>query len=155
MTGDSFDTEITLASKSDLKTITKKNGWLFNWKKELNITERQVYKLTIADNPEIIQGLVSLEICQDHVYMHLIESAYFNRKKSKVYEGVPGNLVAFACHLSINQGFEGNLSFLSKTVLISHYEKTLGAEHFRGGVMIIKPNAALKLIEKYFKNKMP
>ena len=85
--------------------------------------------------------------------MHLVESAPFNKGKTKVYSGVPGNLVAFACKLSFQRGHEGNLSFLSKTQLIAHYEKTLGAFHFGGRVMIIETNAALKLINKYFQNQ--
>jgi hypothetical protein len=44
----------------------------------------------------------------------------------------------------------GNVSFLSKTKLIAHYEKTLGAFHFGGRVMIIETQAALQLINKYF-----
>ena len=82
--------------------------------------------------------------------MHLIESAPFNKGKDKVYAGVPGNLVAFACKLSFQRGFEGYLSFLSKTNLINHYEKTLGAIHVGGNLMIINTVAALKLINKYF-----
>ena len=32
ISGDSFQTEIILLSKSDLKDITKKNSWNFDWK---------------------------------------------------------------------------------------------------------------------------
>ena len=78
VTGDSFATEISLLSFSDLKSISKKNGWVFNWKSEFDKPERDVYKLTIVNNLRIIQGLVSLEIKSDHVYMHLVESAPFN-----------------------------------------------------------------------------
>ena len=85
--------------------------------------------------------------------MHLVESAPFNKGKSKVYSGVPGNLVAFACRLSFQRGFEGNVSFISKTQLIEHYSKTLGALHFGGRLMIIESGAALILIDKYFKNQ--
>jgi hypothetical protein len=85
--------------------------------------------------------------------MHLVESAPFNKGKSKVYSGVPGNLVAFACRLSFQRGFEGNVSFISKTRLIGHYIKTLGPFHFSGRAMIIDNQAALKLIDKYFKNQ--
>jgi len=62
--------------------------------------QRDVYKLTIVNNQSVIQGLISLEIKSDHVYMHLVESAAFNKGKSKVYAGVSGNLVAFACKLA-------------------------------------------------------
>jgi hypothetical protein len=52
--------------------------------------------------------------------------------------------------ISFQRGHEGNLSFLSKTVLIDHYERTLGAFHFGGRVMVIETQAALKLINRYF-----
>jgi hypothetical protein len=84
--------------------------------------------------------------------MYLVENAQLNKGLSKMYVGVEGNLVAFACKLSFQRGHEGNISFISKTQLINHYEKTLGAFHFGGRVMIIETKSALKLIDKYFKN---
>lgn len=82
--------------------------------------------------------------------MHLVESAAFNKGKSKMYAGVPGNLVAFACRLSFQGGHEGNISFISKTQLVQHYIDSLGAMHVGGRIMIIDTIAALKLIDKYF-----
>ncbi len=76
--GDSFPTETSLLTTVELKDITKKNGWRFNWSKEIKQPERDIFKLTIANNPNIIQGIISLEVKPDHVYMHLIESASFN-----------------------------------------------------------------------------
>jgi len=150
ITGDSFPTDITLISNADLKLISKKNGWLFDWKIEFKQPEKDVYKLTIVNNQSVIQGLISVEIKSDHVYLHLVESAPFNKGKTKVYAGVPGNLVAFACKLSFQRGCDGNVSFFSKTQLVQHYVETLGAIHFGGRIMIIDKNAALKLINKYF-----
>lgn len=151
-TGDSFATDISILTNSDLKTVSKNKGWLFNWKDEYKEPSRDVYKLTIVNNPSIIQGMISLEVKTDHVFMHLVESSPFNKGKNKIYSGVPGNLVAFACKLSFQRGHEGNVSFISKSQLIDHYEKTLGAFHFGGRIMIIETQAALKLINKYFKN---
>ena len=65
--GDSFQTEISLLTKIDVKGLTKKNGWRFNWENELKSPTREVYKLTITNNPTIIQGVVSLEVKIDHV----------------------------------------------------------------------------------------
>ncbi len=152
ITGDSFSTDISIVGKVDLKSITQKNGWLFNWAEEYRHPERDVYKLTIVNNQTIIQGLICLEIKQDHVFMHLVESAPFNKGSIKVYAGVSGNLVAFACRLSFQRGHEGNVSFISKTQLIDHYVESLGAIHFGGRLMIIDTQASLKLIDKYFKN---
>ena len=151
-TGDSFQTVVSLLTTSDLKAISRKNDWEFDWKSEFKQAEREIYKLTIAGNTSIIQGLMSIEIKSDHVYLHLVENAPFNKGNSKVYAGVPGNLVAFACRLSFQRGHEGNVSFLSKSQLIEHYERTLGAFHFGGRIMIIETRAALKLIATYFKN---
>lgn len=151
ITGDSFATEVSILLKEELKFLTKNKGWLFNWKEEFKHPERDIYKLTIVGNSKIIQGLLSLEIKEDHVYMHLVENAPFNRGTEKVYAGVAGNLVAFACKVSFQRGFEGNISFLSKTQLIEYYVESLGAFHFGGQIMIIETQSALKLIGKYFK----
>jgi hypothetical protein len=84
--------------------------------------------------------------------MNLLESAPFNIGKNKLYEGVAGNLVAFACKLSFQKGFDGYVAFTSKTNLIKHYEENLGAYHFKSQRMILEPIASKKLVEKYFKS---
>lgn len=57
-------------------------------------------------------------------FMHLIENASFNKGREKMYEGVPGNLVAFACRLSFQRDLKGMYHSFSKTQLINHYIKT-------------------------------
>ena len=150
--GDRFDTEVRLCTTADFKGVTKKLGWQFNWRSEVSNHNRMVSKLTIVNNPIVIQGLICIETMPDHVYMHLLESAPFNIGAGKVYIGVPGNLVAYACHQSFLLGFDGNIAFTAKTKLIQHYQKTLGAIHVGGHTMIIESAAAAKLIAKYFKN---
>lgn len=152
ISGDSFATEVIRLTTIDLKQVTKKNGWNFNWKQELDNNSREVFKLTITNNPTIIQGIISFSIKPDHIYMELVESAPFNLGRNKLYEGVPGNLVAFACKVSFQHGFDGFVSFTAKTKLIEHYEKTLGAYHFGNHLMIIHTGAAQHLIDKYFKS---
>jgi len=147
--GDSFKTDVSLVTKDEIKGITKRNSWTFDWKTELKAPEKEVYKLTISGSTNI-QGLISITFRDDHVYMHLIESAPFNKGRNKIYLGVPGNLVAFACRVSFQRGGGGYLSFNSKTQLIDHYVKTLGAAHFGGTLMVITPETALKLTDKYF-----
>ena len=44
----------------------------------------------------------------------------------------------------------GFVSFISKTKLVEHYNKTLGAVNVFDQRMVIKPREALKLIKKYF-----
>jgi hypothetical protein len=152
ISGDSFSTEISRINKADIKKVSVKDGWQFDWKLELKHPERDVYKLTIVNNLSIVQGLVSLEVRSDPVFMHLVESAPFNKGKTKLYSGIPGNLVAFACKLSFQRGHEGNVAFISKSQLVDHYEASLGATHVGGRLMIINSSAALKLINRYFSN---
>lgn len=152
VSGDSFQTEVSTFTTKDLKQSTKKNGWQFNWKQELANNSREVYKLTIVNNTNIIQGLISFTTKSDHIYMNLIESAPFNLGQNKIYEGVAGNLVAFACKVSFQRGFDGFLSFTAKSKLIEHYEKTLGAYHFGNHLMVLETKASSILVEKYFKN---
>jgi hypothetical protein len=150
ITGDSFDTVISLMSVNEQK-ILKNSDWVFNWKKELKDPTKLIYKLTIAENIKIIQGLISIEDRKDHVFMHLIESAKFNKGKQKVYYGVPGNLVAFACKLSNEKGYGGVVSFFAKTKLVDHYKISLGAKVLFANQMIIDELNAQKLILRYFK----
>ena len=150
LTGEVFDTEITRLIKGNLKAI-KKSDWVFDWKLELRTPKNEIYKLSTANNPTIIQGLLSIEDKDDHIFMHLIESAKFNKGKDKIYLGVPGNLVAFACKVSLDKGYDGYVAFDSKTVLIEHYKQTLGATHLIRQRMFVDPIAAHKLISRYFK----
>jgi len=153
ISGDSFPTEVSVLTKNDLQNITKKKGWNFNWKSEFKNEITEQYKLTIVNNPAIIQGLLSITIEKDHVFMDLLESSPFNIGHNKLYEGVAGNLVAYACKVSFQKGFDGFVAFTAKTQLIEHYEKTLGAFHFKNQRMIIDTTAAKRLVEKYFKTQ--
>ena len=150
VSGDVFDTDIFQLFAKDSKQINKAD-WQFKWQEQVKLTNREVYKLVIKDNQKIIQGLISLSYQGDHIYMHLIENAKFNKGKSKIYAGVPGNLVAFACKLSFEKGYDGYLAFDAKTVLVKHYQETLFATHFRGTKMMIETPAANRLINQYFK----
>ncbi len=151
LTSEVFDTEIIRLTSIDAKQI-KKTDWQFDWLQELKDKTKEVYKLTTVNNPTIIQGLLSIEDKQDHIFMHLIESAKFNKGKNKVYLGVPANLVAYACKVSVQKGYEGFLAFDAKSALIKHYQDSLHATHFRGLRMFIETSAALRLISHYFKS---
>ena len=145
ISGDSFPTEVSRFTLKDSKRTAKKKGWNFNWKAELKDDINEVYKLTIVNNPDIIQGVLSVRKESDHIFMNLLENAPFNK-------GVAGNLVAYACKLSFQYGFDGFVAFTAKTKLIAHYEASLGANHIGGHRMIIEAHAARFLVEKYFKS---
>jgi hypothetical protein len=150
LTGEIFNTEISKITLRE-KRLIKKADWLFDWHSELKAApQKEVFKLTTVNNSGIIQGLTCLEDKKDHIFLHLLESVKFNKGKNKLYLGVAGNLVAFACKISFDKGYEGFVAFDSKTALIKHYEKSLGATHFRGQRMFIETRAAKQLVAKYF-----
>ena len=152
-TGEVYNTLVLPVTQADLKEVEKRNGWLFDWKLEFYQPARHSFKLVTEKEPKIIQGLVSLEKRKSHILMHLIESSPFNIGKGKKYLGVAGNLTAYGCKLSKEFGFDGVVSFDSKTALISHYKKTLGAVHLGGNKMAIFEENAQVLIDHYFKGE--
>ena len=128
----------------------KLKGWAFEWGREAATPGRQVYQLTTFDNPFIIQGLISLEAKPDHVFMHLVESANFNKGRGKAYFGVLGNLVAFACRWSFQLGHDGYVSFESKSALKAHYKQALGATELGGLRLYLGTPAATALVKRYY-----
>jgi hypothetical protein len=149
ITGDSFRTAVVQVAAVDIRKL-KRIEWLFDWKAEARQQNKTVFKLVIVDNADIIQGLISLQDRGDHIFMPLIESNKFNRGVKKVYLGVPANLVAFACKLSFDKGYGGYVSFESKSKLIEHYRKSLGANVLFANFMAIDTIAATKLVKQYF-----
>lgn len=128
------------------------SGEVFEWHSEIKSNSKSVYCLTTLNNQKIIQGLISITDKGDHIFMDLIESAKFNKGKGKLYKGVAGNLVAFACKTSFEKGYEGVVSFIAKTQLIDHYTETLGAKLFSGNRMFIDTKESQILTTKYFKD---
>jgi hypothetical protein len=151
LTHESAETEVLPVVKSDLKKILKKNGWRFNWKTEFNMPGRKFFKLVIRGHT-LIEGLISLQIMEGHIEMHLIESAPHNFGRSKKWIGVPGNLVAFACKMSFEKGFDGAVGFQAKTRLIQHYIDKFGAILIYKNRMNISGITAKKLVNSYYKN---
>jgi hypothetical protein len=121
--------------------------WLFDWKKEIRKVDCKVFKLVTRGNESVIQGLLSFLDGKDHIFMNLLESASFNKGQNKVYLGVAGNLVAYACKISLDLGY---VVFDSKTALIEHYQEKLHAKRLGGLRMYIDTTAAFRLLDKYF-----
>jgi hypothetical protein len=153
-TGKTFETEMAFVTSKEIKTIHKKDGWLFNWKTEFKEHGHQLFKL-VLEGDERIQGLISLEPIHDQFYveMHLIENAPQNRADNKEFAGVAANMVAFACKMSFDLGFDGFVAFTAKTSLVDHYAGTIGAQLiYSNNRMGIFTQAAKFLVNSYYKN---
>ncbi len=147
LSGDVLETEFHKVSKKEIK----KKDWLFDWHLELANKKNEVFKMTVKDNITVIQGLISFAIDDQYIFVNVVENAKFNRGKGKLYMGVGGNMFAFACKRSMETGFDGFVAFKAKTALVAHYEDTLGAERTLGQRMYIGGEAAIRLINQYFK----
>lgn len=137
--GEAYSASIIPLQKSDIKRLGPQNGWSpFNWDRELKDRSRKVFIL-LVNGDERIHGVISYEVLEGYVYIHLIESAPWNI-------GVGPLLVAIACKKSFELGFEGYVCFLSKSNLVEHYNKSLNAFQIGGLRMAIKTNDAKKLL---------
>jgi hypothetical protein len=149
LSGEIFQTQVIPASQDDMVSLLDEN-WLFDWRTEFRSMEGKVYKLTTRENPSIIHGLIHTSDRSDHVFINLVESAQVNVGKNKMYAGVAGNLIAFACKQSFESGYNGIVSFTAKTQLMAHYEKELGAKRFSYNQMFIETADARSLVARYF-----
>jgi hypothetical protein len=154
LTGEKVETEIVPLTTNDL-TRLRMLTWAFDWTLELLEPGREVHALVKKIEPDEWQGFVSFSDEADHIFMHLLESAPLNRGREKLYDGVPANLVAFVCKTSFERRHRGNIVFDPKTRLISHYEKTLGAQLFSLNRMFITTANAYQLVQRYFPDFRP
>ncbi|MBO9727339.1 MAG: hypothetical protein J7623_01745 [Chitinophaga sp.] len=146
-TGQYEDARISLLQKNEL-TKSEKKRFDFEWEQELI---HNVYKQTLFNDDSIL-GLMSVLIyeAERRVEIKLLELARENRGKTKLYDRVAGNLITFACQLSFKSGFDGFVSLIPKTELISHY---IEKYHFRpvGKHLVLEGSSSDALITEYIK----
>lgn len=150
VSGEILETKVVLLQADKVKSLGVRS-WIFDWRKEYTNHSREVYRLVTVHKKEITHGLISLSVNQDHIFMHLIENAKFNKGSNKTYLGVAGNLIAFACKLAFEKGFDGIVVFESKTSLITHYQISIGAKILAGNRMFIDTKESSLLVKRYFK----
>ncbi|KOS05421.1 hypothetical protein AM493_04785 [Flavobacterium akiainvivens] len=141
-----IDVVIERVREEDFKKMTKAR-FFFNWKTE---KENEVYKLTLAGTDEIL-GVMSLvnypgeQRCQ----INLLSVSKENRGKNKIYAGIAGNLIAYACRESIKlYGADACVSLHPKTELKAHYIEQYGMMD-AGMQVFVEGINLFRLLEKY------
>jgi hypothetical protein len=133
--------------QGDFKKITKKE-FSFDWKVAKKNAE--VYKLCLTED-ECIIGLVALvdTPTDQRIEVKLLASSLKNVGAEKVYEGIAGCLIAFACREAlVRYGDLACVSLLPKTELKQHYMKKYGM--LDGGRQVYLEGIELiELIKKY------
>ncbi len=124
----------------------------FKW----NVKSHDDDKLYVlyADGDTRIQGAMFIRKCPDDHSMRvdLVESAKHNRI-DKEYTGVGAHLFAEAIKQSYENGFDGDVTFTSKTNLKNYYMEKLGAVNIIDNEMLITGEASKKLFERYYGEK--
>lgn len=140
------DVVVELVLENDYLFITEED-YHFDWELE---KENSVYKLKFPDDDEIL-GLMSLKIIssEKRIEIVLLASSASNTGNNKIYDGIAGNLIAFACRESIKLfGEYACVSLHPKTELRNYYMVKYGFEN--GGKQIYLDGIPLfNLIDKY------
>jgi hypothetical protein len=148
-TGNSVDTDFGNLTEKEAEEI-RNPEWRFDWQEELRIKGIKVKKMFIVKQPDNIVGLISYRIYpKRYVYVNNIEKPSYRTNKD--YIGIAGNLMAYACKISKQNGANGRIVFEAKDDIIEHYKKELGAKIQKNNVMYIENDIANDLITRYFK----
>ncbi|MBP4140011.1 N-acetyltransferase [Flavobacterium cupreum] len=140
------DVVIELVSEEDYLFITE-DDYHFDWELE---KKNVVYKLKFPDDDEIL-GLMSLKDIpsESRVEIILLASSVINTGKNKIYDGIAGNLIAFACRESVRLYADNAfVSLHPKTELKSYYMAQYGFQN--AGIQIyLESTPMFNLMNKY------
>lgn len=92
---------ITAVGAEDFNILTKKR-FSFTWKSFRNSTT--IYKLQLEDEDHILGviGLIDWP-AEKRIEIKLLACSAENIGKQKIYEGIAGCLIAFACRLAVSR----------------------------------------------------
>lgn len=154
-----LEKKTNLEKKAEIKKIEKKelplkkDGWNFNWKELYKVEGSIIYKITLDEIPNQIEGILMLTMFNEEIlFMNNIELAPHNIGKNKKYDNVAGCLLAYGCRESFEKGkgnYNGFLSFDCKTELIELYQNKYGAAIAMGHKMFFDPESGKQLMKKY------
>lgn len=131
----------------DFKFLTKKR-FSFIWKTFRNSTT--VFKLQIAGEDDIlgVMGLIDWPE-EKRIEIKLLASSKENIGKQKMYDGIAGCLIAFACRLAVHKyGPDACVSLVPKTELIKHYMQKYHMAD-AGRQLYVDGNDLIKMLKKY------
>jgi hypothetical protein len=154
-TGRRVDTEMIPVNAKELKSLDRRSGWEFKWHfHNLVNREETVFKLIVKNDPKReIQGLISFRPSTGFIWVGLVENAPHNRGFDRRYKEVFKNMYAFVGMRSFVAGFDGYIAFKSKTLLMDHYQREVGAKlvNFRDKIMEIDTEKSKNLVNLYYK----
>ncbi len=146
-TGQKKQVTVNELVRADLKKITKQE-YFFDWKAARK--DAEMYKLSLTGDDGIV-GLVALvDVPAEYrIEIKLLASSAQNVGKGKLYEGIAGCLISFACREALTRyGDLACVSLIPKTELKPHYLSKYGM--LPGGKHVfLERKGLLDLIKKY------
>ncbi len=136
------------ASWADLIAADKSGNFQFSWESE---KKKEVFKLQVEASREVL-GMMALKDMPHEIRIDInaIEASKQNVGVNKVYEGIAGFLIAFACRQAFLRGYGGFVSLTPKTLLIEHYRQVYGFTQMGTKLCTYDENSET-LIETYLK----
>lgn len=145
-TGERVEIDIDLVEGRDYKNLTA-TKYFFKWKYE---SAYEVYKLRIKGQEDIL-GVVSMEkvVHEERIEIRLLATSRENMGKEKIYDGIAGNLIAYACRLALKEFGAGTaVTLFPKTELIPHYVNCYGMIPAGRHLMLLGDNL-FEILKKY------
>lgn len=149
-TGGKLTGLIEKVNEDDLKNIKNSKNFGFDWISE---SKYELYKIRILGQEEIL-GLISIiDIPKEfRIHINLLESSKKYRGKNKEIKNIPGCLISYCCKLAFEKGYDGFVSLIPKTKLVSYYQKNYGFVQVGTQMAVFMEKSEL-LIKKYQRNE--
>ncbi|WP_118976436.1 N-acetyltransferase [Taibaiella koreensis] len=114
--------KIVPVEEEDYKALTKKR-YHFSWKSFKGHANVAVYKLQIPGEDDILGVMALIDFPREsRIEISLLACSLENVGENKTYEGIAGNLIAYAGRLAVKRyGKNACLSLVPKTRLKKHY----------------------------------
>lgn len=120
----------TEMTKDDSEVTVKDPLWQSNW---TNSTLKKHKRFSLKTEDKELVALAAYEIKKELVHVRIVymeshPDSNPTLTKDRKYIGIGRVLIAFGIKLSVDCGFEGNVTFEAKTPeLAKHYERDFGA----------------------------
>jgi len=149
-----YETIEHISSKA-ASMMRKYEKWNFDWS-DPDLDDCSIYALYVKGSKQT-QGLIACREYKDqnqtkgYIEVVLAEANPKNVGKDGKYKGVGAHLFSIASKLSLDLGYDGYVTFISKTDLVQHYIEELHAKVLFGANMQLDPEASKRLVEIYNK----
>lgn len=135
--------------------MKKYEKWKFDWS-NADLNDCSIYALYVKGSKQT-QGLIACREYKDqnqtkgYIEVVLAEANPQNVGKNGRYKGIGAHLFSIASRLSFDLGYDGYVTFVSKTDLVQHYINELQAEVLFGSNMQLGTEASRRLVGIYDK----